>query len=54
VLERRPDLRAPVVALFGRYAELRYGPTASAAEVAAFARAVARFSVPAGPAPAAS
>ena len=50
VLAQRPDLRTPLEALLARYAHLRYGVAAAAdAEVAEFARAVARWRVPAAP-----
>jgi protein-glutamine gamma-glutamyltransferase len=46
VLAGRPDLRASVETLFGRYAQLRFGPAAAgAAEVADFARAVRQLTV---------
>jgi transglutaminase-like putative cysteine protease len=47
VLAARPDLRAAVQGLFERYAQLRFGAaTPGAAEVADFARAVRRLTLP--------
>ena len=46
VSAHRPDLRDPVHSLLERYARLRYGPDASLREIEAFARAVARLSLP--------
>jgi len=46
---RRPDVRAAVLPLLERYAELRYGPPAPAtreADLRAFRQAVARLSLP--------
>jgi hypothetical protein len=53
VIARRPDLRAAVLPLLERYAQLRYGPPvadARAQDIHAFRQAVARLSLPrAGP-----
>lgn len=49
VIAQRPDLSEPLQGLFERYAQLRYGPGASAtraADIAAFSRAVARLKLP--------
>jgi hypothetical protein len=42
----RPDLRAVVQPLLTRYAQLRYGASASPAQIEEFRRAVARLSLP--------
>jgi transglutaminase-like putative cysteine protease len=49
LIARRPDLRAAVLPLLERYAELRYGPPAPATreqDLRAFRQAVARLSLP--------
>jgi hypothetical protein len=45
----RPDLEASVRPLLARYAQLRYGREASAGDIEAFRRAVARLSLPRAP-----
>ena len=50
VLAERPDLRTPLEALLARYVQLRFGAAVALdAEVAEFARAVARWRIPAAP-----
>jgi protein-glutamine gamma-glutamyltransferase len=52
VIAQRPDLSEPLHGLFERYAQLRYGPSASAtraADIEAFSGAVARLKLPRTP-----
>jgi len=48
LVQRRPEVRAAVLPLLTRYAELRYGPpapTTRAEDIRAFGQAVARLSI---------